>query len=182
MNANSIGTNLAPLTVEIEAGDLVTSTPGHQWLGAVSPLVATNLNSSNGNITIQADDDVTIGEIQAVNGNVTITAVGSLLDLDTNGADDVTAKSIALQSTAGSIGTTTNDLEINTEDTATSTLSAIANQEVRIVETSGRLNIQNASSLGGGDVRLSTLDQASSGQDILLVTGGLIAAVGGGVT
>ncbi len=182
LTASSIGTSQAPLTLDLQSGDLVTQTSGNQWIQAVSDLVASNLVSTGGNIVVHASNRVLVGLIEALNGNVTINASGSILDFDGDGDADINAISIALYSSAGSIGQLGNDLEVDTANNAASQLVAMANGDVVVQETSGRLNVQQAVSQGQGNVRLSNRESTLSGEDIYGLVGGLIQAASGDIS
>ncbi len=182
LKASSIGTSEAPLTLDLQAGDLVTQTTGNQWIQAISDLVATSLVSTGGNIVVHAENRVLVGLIEALGGNVTISATGSIVDYDADLAADIRAIRITLVSSAGSIGQLGNDLEVDTANNANGRVDAVANSDIAIRETTGRLNVQQAISQGQGNVRLATSETAAAGEDIYGLAGGLIQAANGHVT
>ena len=97
-NANITASGAAS-TVELVAGSAITMAAG------------TSIGSSNGNVLLNAaGGDITVETITAGTANVAITASGSIVDLDTNAAVDVTAAGLILNAGSG-IGSGSNALE-----------------------------------------------------------------------
>ncbi|MEQ1825678.1 MAG: right-handed parallel beta-helix repeat-containing protein [Pirellula sp.] len=181
LEANSIGINSAPLTLDVRHGQVTSQTISHQYLEAVTTMTAKSLVSDSGNIILTAHESVLVESIKALNGNVTINAIGSIKDFDNDRDADIEAISITLNSSAGSIGELGNDLEIDTTGSPTSLLSAIAHHDVHVTEKTGRLVIQYAQSTGVGSVNVSNAEHLSSGQDLIAVPGSVINSANGDV-
>ena len=178
---DQIGSSTAPLTVDIRVGELTSISNSHTWIHTPTHLSAREMVSTTGNIRLTGGANLSLDSIRALNGHVTITAQGSILDFDSDADADIEAITITLTSANGSIGATYDDLEVDTEDSANGRLSAFANQNIYVTEKSGRLNIQYAQSQGKGDVRISTTETSAAGEDIVSVSGGFIGAADGDV-
>ncbi len=181
LEAGTIGSVAAPLTVDIRAGELTTQSSLDQFVIATSDLKVRNMSSTGGNISLSGDGQVAIGSMQALTGTITVNAFGSIIDLDQDAPADVEAVTIALTSINGSIGTAQNDIEIDTADTAASRFSAVARHNVYVTEKTGRLNLLVAQSTHSGDVRLATTESSASGEDLSVVPGGTLITLDGDI-
>jgi hypothetical protein len=175
MTANEIGSELAPLTVDI-SGELTTQTIRNQWIHAATDLVARNMVSTMGSITVTGLADVLVGSIRALQGNVIVQTIGSILDVDGDAQADIEAISISLGASEGVIGAPEDDVEIDTANTEASRFSAIAQGHVYVTEKTGRLNVFDAQSTQRGDVRIVVSETSASGEDLIAVERGLIRA------
>lgn len=89
------------------------------------------------------------------------------------GPANVTATHVDLDANGGGIGTTDNDLDVNTgvangAHTPAGRLYAEADQSIDLTETAGELNVLAVRSFGG-DVRLTVPDTAQAGDDFNLL-------------
>ncbi|MEZ6130494.1 MAG: Calx-beta domain-containing protein [Planctomycetaceae bacterium] len=128
--------------------DVVTTGAGSIVLdagtGAVTMDATATLQTVDGSIRVKADQDITVGDITATNGNVSLVSVlGSILDADPDDSDlDVTALGLRMNAAIG-IGTPTNAIE-----TSVNVITARAG--------SGGINIIEANGVIVDDVTVTT--------------------------
>ncbi len=97
---------------------------------------------SGGDINIfETDGDMNVGEITASNGDVELRAMASILDIDDELQADVTGNDIILEAMYGGIGSSGNDLDINSAYAADGTLTSSSALNTYITETDGDLGI-----------------------------------------
>ena len=94
---------------------------------------------------------------------------------------DVIGRHIQLTAQAGSIGSLTNDLEIDTASGAAGWLNATAAVHIALTEIAGDLTV-NQVSAATGNVRLTVLDAAGGGQDLMIGAGKKVEAPAGWIT
>ena len=141
--------------------------------------------ATNGDITlVEKAGDMRVGAILSSSGNATLTSPSSIVDADalpeaTPVAADVAGLHIQLTAQAGSVGTPANDLEIDT--LADSSLDATGTLHVALTEIAGTLTV-NQVSAATGNVRLSVLDAAGTGQDLVVGVGRKVEAPNGWIT
>ncbi len=181
LQAGAIGSIAAPVTVDIRSGELTTQSTLDQFVMATSNLSVRNMVSTNGNITLWGDGQIGIGSMRALAGTISVQAFGSIIDLDGDAQADVEAVSIVLNSLNGSIGLSQNDIEVDTADTSSSRLSATARHNVYVTETTGRVNVLAAQSTHSGNVRLATTESPATGEDLIILAGGLLATLDGDI-
>ncbi len=149
---------------------------GNVVLNSTGNASITNIESINGNVTLTVLGGISLNKIDALQGNVVITAINSIVDREGDAASDIDAINITINITNGSIGEPTDDLEINTANTASSSFTASAPGDILVTEVAGRLNINQVQSTSQGNIRLTTLDNATTGDDINATAGSLISA------
>jgi autotransporter-associated beta strand protein len=156
----TIGTSANPLEID-------SST----WAaGAVSGAAAGDI------FLIETAGDLALGSVTSQQGSVRLEVLGgSILENGSDTQADVTGVNVALLAAAGAIGSATNELEVNTSLPAPGALTAAALQSVYITESSGGLNVQQVASQTG-EVRLTVVDFASSGQNLVLLPQAIVSA------
>ncbi len=184
-------------SVTSENGDIESGSRGAIRSTSVS-LTATQgvIGSDSSRIRIDADltsaaargdifitgyvDDLKLGSVSSSTGDVILSAVGSILDVSGNSAAEITGQNIHLTAATGSVGTTSNALEINAT-AANNALTVLAAGDVVIADVSALLSVASVSSTGG-DVALSTVDQSSASEHLVISTNGLVRALSGSVS
>ncbi len=178
----TIGTTSNPLDIAIAGSELRSLSGSHTNIVSAGDILARNMVSTSGNISLVVSGLLSVDKIRALQGNVTINSTLSVIDVNGDAASDIDALSISITVANGSIGETTDDLEIDTADTAGSSLFASASGNVLITEIAGRLNIDQAKSTNRGDVRLTTIDTVAAGEDINALLGSLLSVIDGTLT
>lgn len=141
----------------------------------------TKVASVEGNVILtNSTGSALVGQVEALQGRAVLIAQGDILELGADAAADVESNDILLVSQQGSIGTSTDDLEINTAANFSGTITAFATEGIFLTETSDNLIVHQVASTSG-DVRLTVNDSSASGDDLLLTEGNLVAANGGSV-
>jgi hypothetical protein len=154
------------------AGDLSGKAGGSVYINSPSTLNITTLESKGGDVTLTVQAQTNIGLIQAHLGTVKITSKDAISDRYDEDDADIEARSVVLDSQAGTIGTVDNPLDINTSFTGVlGTVNAVALSTVYLIETAGVMRVAKVSSKTD-DVTL----QARSG-DILDADADLITNV-----
>jgi hypothetical protein len=143
-----------PINVLVQQGFVSAPliTPTTNWL-VDYPVAGTyyfhSVNAGSGDVVLTAvAGDLSIGSISATSGTATLTASGSILDGDNDSAADVTAVNI-LMAAQGTIGTDSNDLDINSLATGSGQVTATAGQNINMEEKSGDLRVGAIVSTGG---------------------------------
>ena len=175
----TIGTTANPLDIALAGSELRSQSVSHTTIHNVGDLLARQMTSIGGNVTIFSDGVLSIDKIQALQGNVTITSQLSVLDVNGDAASDIDAIQISITVINGSIGETTDDLEIDTANTTASSFFAQASGNIFATETAGRLNVTQVSSTTRGDIRLATTDSSATGEDINTLANSIISAIDG---
>ncbi|MBD2516808.1 DUF4347 domain-containing protein [Nostoc sp. FACHB-973] len=141
---------------------------------------------TNGSINItEKTGDLQVGSIRSFDDDVTLTALGSIVDVLNDAASDVTGENITLTAQNGGIGSSTNFLEIDSSNPNEGALNATAPQDIFITETSGDLNVDKVTSTAG-DVTLTTrsgsiLDSRSDSNSNIDAANIDLQAIGGGI-
>ncbi|MES9844904.1 MAG: hypothetical protein ABW131_09690 [Candidatus Sedimenticola sp. 6PFRAG5] len=147
VSLSSIGAPLNELDIDSQ---LLTAVSGNDiYLNEVSGNLNLNTATAPGHVHLHAD--------------------GSILDANNNSSSNINAASIELESRTGTIGTSANDLDVDT--LSAGLITARAAQSIYLIEAVGSMSVLNANSTSG-DIRLRTPD------NFMLVTGGSITAAG----
>lgn len=112
--------------------------------------------------------DMRVGSITSTNGNIFLTAAGSIVDADSDASSDVTGGTVNLVARNGRIGSASHDLDINSD-----ALVASATAGIDITETAGNLNITRASTTAGDASFTATAGNININR-ILAVAGGTV--------
>ncbi|MEW5821533.1 MAG: hypothetical protein AB1782_15175 [Cyanobacteriota bacterium] len=161
-----IATNTAEIISEI--GSIYNNMPGgtnisaqqialsalQGQIGTAEEALITDLTASElsaialGDIYItEIDGDMGVNEIYSYGGDVNLTTEnGSILDVSTTEDPNIIAYNVLLEANNGSIGTDTDDLNI---DLVACTLNANANDDIFITELDGDLYVETIESAGG---------------------------------
>ena len=146
---------------------------------AANPLdIDTSFFSVIGFVDANAEQAVylieTIGTMQADiitsrNDDVTLeTLNGSILDYNSNNANNITGIDINLIARGGDIGEIVDPLEIDSSNPTQGWLNASAvNSDIDIAETDGPLYVGTVFS-GSGDIRLSVRDSVDTDEDVIM--------------
>ncbi|MBD2412394.1 hypothetical protein FACHB389_10860 [Nostoc calcicola FACHB-389] len=141
---------------------------------------------TNGSVNItEKTGDLRVGSIVSFDDDVTLTALGSIVDALNDAASDVTGENITLTAQTGGIGSSSNFLEIDSSNPNAGALNATAPQDIFITETNGDLNVDKVTSTTG-DVTLTTrsgsiLDSRSDSNSNIDATNIDLQAIGGGI-
>ncbi len=103
------------------------------------------LDGSNGVYVFESAGDLRLASARASNGDVDLSAAGSIVDAEADSATDVDGRTVTLASTAGSIGAAADRIEIN----ATAGFSAVAATGVYAEDTSGDLALDSVRATNG---------------------------------
>ncbi len=134
---NGIGSN-APLIVDIANGNLNVT------------------NNLSGDVNLKAaQNDFVFQNITNNGGNTSIYANGSILGASTDAL--ISGKQIDLTAQTGAIGSKNMAVKIQTSGDENSSLSALANNDIFLVQDSGDLGLESVTSLTG-DVNISVKD------------------------
>ena len=124
----------------------------------------------------------TIGDLKVktvdTKGDATLATVsGSILDARNDGNADVIANTINLRALGGTIGTSGDDLEIDSQKYVTGgTFGAQGQNGVYVTETTGNLRVVETRS-SAGDIRLTVRETSVQGENLdLLPSGGVLYA------
>ncbi|MCF2147132.1 DUF4347 domain-containing protein [Desmonostoc muscorum LEGE 12446] len=141
-------------------------------------------NPNRGALKATAGQDIFITEISGdlnvdkviSTGNTTLTTSnGSILDFNQDSNSNIDAVNIDLNALGGSIGTSTEDLEINTSTTGRLVAKAdggtTADGNIYLTETSTALNVLLAEAVDG-IVRLTVNETSARGEDLKLLANG----------
>lgn len=132
-------------------------------------------------VITETTGDLQVGLVRSVTDDVYLVADGSILDVDHDAASDVDGNDLNLTSLHGSVGLVTDDLEVDTNYSASgSLLNATAYENVYLTETHAALNAGQVLGIHG-DVRLTVPDTAATGEDLVVAGGNSIAAPEGTV-
>lgn len=123
-----------------------------------------DLTESSDDTSDPADDDLRAGLIESTEGDVDLTAANaSIIDAPDDGdsvtgdtAADVVGVNIRLTALSGGIGTSVNPLDIDTSNLPTGTLTAMASDDIFIIETIGALDVNVVESTSGNVTLVST--------------------------
>ena len=116
--------------------------------------------------------------IRSRTGDVTLrTRTGGIVDARNDAATNVEGTNINLFPVGGGIGSSDNDLDIDSSNAAAGSLHAQANPGVYINEVNGALNVWRARSVEQ-DVRLTVADGAGPGNDLFILEDGRVEAAG----
>ena len=172
-----IGTAANFLDVSLLVGSLTTMSGLDQFVHSVRDIDVENMTSTGGSVSLRSEGLADVGVINALAGNVLVEARNEILDRDFDAASDINAINIALSSSDSRIGELLNDLEIDTA--VAGTLSAIARLDVNVTEVDDSLTLDSVASAAQGHVRLTVLETAALGEDLILPLGGLISVMDG---
>ena len=135
----------------------------------------------NGSITLtESTGNLNVGVIDSINGTVTLTAPGSIVVGNALATTNLTGNTVTLTAQAGTIGTASAVLQIVTSASGTGALSASATQGIYLNQTSGTLNVLNATTTRGAIVVSN--GAIGSARDINLPTNDVIRTGSGAVT
>ncbi len=188
----TIGASTSPVTVDQTASGSVTleakdgiTLAGESTTGAFDLASAV---STTGNVTIDITIDgivetsADLGQVTAQSGNVSITAVGSIVNDNSTGSDNIESANITLDATAGSIGSSTLPLVIGSPRPGV--LSATAATGIWINETNTGITTEKAKSApgavlivgppppgGGGNAEASAAGLVGAPEDVARDTG-----------
>ncbi|WP_392533892.1 DUF4347 domain-containing protein [Nostoc sp. C117] len=141
---------------------------------------------TNGSINVtEKTGDLEVGAITSLDDDVTLTALGSIVDVLNDAVSDVTGENITLTAQTGGIGSSSNFLEIDSSNPNVGDLNATAPQDIFITETNGDLNVDKVTSTAG-DVTLTTskgsiLDSRNDSNSNIDATNIDLKAIGGGI-
>ncbi|MFK8111404.1 MAG: hypothetical protein AB8B91_04360, partial [Rubripirellula sp.] len=160
-----------------------------------NPILIDTSRGADGTLTASADlsiwlselvGDLRIDRIESDAEDVSLTAQNSLIDANDDSLANVLGRSISLTAglgdgNEGSIGSVSNDLDIDTGSTytvaadttaspltANERLSAIATGAIYLTETAAAVAVGTLESTLAGDVRLTLPDSGAVGEDLLI--------------
>ena len=145
--------------------DIDSSRNGGVGLVTVSAATDVYMQETSGNISVAS--------IVASTGTVQLVSQGGILDGAKTVFTKISGNGISLVASAGAIGETSNDLEIDLQ--GTSRLTATASTNVFVTEKLGALRITNVTGTTGA-VRLTVAEASGSGDDLTLESGNSIVA------
>ena len=103
--------------------------------------------SNGGNVTIAVDSgDMNLGAVRSPLGTSTLIASGSVFNAGSTSTANIVAENIVLTATTGGIGTLTNALDI--ASSSTGSLTATAQGDIVLTETTGNLVLGTVTSSG----------------------------------
>jgi hypothetical protein len=159
----------------------LSATNGSIGTSAADPLnITSSYNGTPGQVTAsgklgvylnQVVGNLNLGTVTSTAGDAVLTAANSILDTNSTAVSSVTAKNVVLTATSGSLGgTTVGTLEID----AAAQLTASANQNVNITQTTGPMNVNTVTASNGsanltataGDVDLGTVNAKAGNASI----------------
>jgi hypothetical protein len=145
--------------------DIDSSRNGGVGLVTVSAATDVYMQETSGNLNVAS--------IVASTGTVQLVSHGGILDGAKTVFTKISGNGISLVASAGAIGETSNDLEIDLQ--GTSRLTATASTNVFVTEKLGALRITNVTGTTGA-VRLTVAEASGSGDDLTLESGNSIVA------
>jgi len=166
-------------------------------------------NATNGTVTAEAHDEIYLIEtagamrvntVVSETDDVTLIADGSILDANAAFDPDIAGLTLAdlqiagpvpadlnvagvninLTSQHGSVGLSSDALEINSSSPTQGWVNATGDDDVYLTEVAGEMNVGQVSS-AHGDVGLNVRDSAASGEDLLMDANAQISAPEGSV-
>ncbi|TAK78891.1 MAG: hypothetical protein EPO12_11675, partial [Aquabacterium sp.] len=137
---------------------------------------------TNGDIALtEVLGDLRAGSITSTQNDVTLVAAAGIVDAQGDDTADVTGNAITMTALNGGIGSFLNDLEIDSAYSAAGTLWARATTDVFVHELTAALTVDDVTAQSG-DVRLTTTDTRTSGENIVVAAGKIVSAMGGSIT
>ena len=125
--------------------------------------------------------DLNVMRVISSSGDVVLTADGSITDAAGDDLSNVTGTNVNLIASTGGIGQSSNPVDIDSAYAGPGVLVASADKGVYLVETSGALNVSQATS-NAGDVWLAVADTEDAGEDLVITDGGTVSAADGSVS
>ncbi len=165
------------LDIRIPLGKLISTSVGDQFIHSVQSLNVENVTSTGGDATLDVDGAANVQKISTLAGTTTIVADDEIVDIEADAASDIDAINVVLTSIDNRIGDLLNDLEINTANAGA--LSAVAALDISVVEIEGSLTVLQASSNTLGYVRLTVVESALLGEDLIVPVAGVITVADG---
>jgi hypothetical protein len=178
----SIGGGVAAAnTLDVDAAGQLTATANQNAnvTETTGPLNVNTVTATNGNVNLTAPiGDVDLGTVNSTKGNTNIFASGSITDTNGTAASAINARNVNLTASNGSIGgVTVGALDIN----STGQLTATANQNANVTETTGPLDVNTVTATNGnvnltasiGDVDLGTVN-STKGNTNIFASGSII--------
>ena len=142
------------------------------------PMNVNAVTATNGNVNLTASNsDVNLGTVNSAKGNTNVVASGSISDTNNTAVSAINANNVNITANNGSIGgMTVGTLEIN----ATGQLTATANQNANITQTTGPMQVNAVTATNGnatltaasGDVDLGTVN-SSKGNTTIVASGSI---------
>lgn len=133
----------------------------------------------------EVSGDLRVDSIVSSGADVILTAPGSILDANGDNLVNVQGVNINLTSTGGSIGTSSDDLEIDSSNPAAGIPTASAYDSIYLTEIGGGLGLTETGQFTAatGDIRLTVMDGPSEYEEFIILTGsGAVYAPNGSVT
>jgi hypothetical protein len=178
VNANTDGSTAVygtSVTLSAAMGTIGTSTSPVTLDTSTS---ATGVVAASANGTINLDDvagDLRLDQVTATQGDVTLTADGSIVDGDNDSRTKVQGANVRLESYNGGIGTATHDLVVASAHGAAGLLNAAATDGVYLTQNVGDLSVGHLAS-AAGDIRLTAPETAGKAPNLTLAgTSSIIA-------
>ncbi|NBU76889.1 MAG: hypothetical protein EBS30_17015, partial [Planctomycetes bacterium] len=166
---SAVSVDLTALTGSVGSSgkrlDIDSSRNGGVGLVTVSAATDVYMEETTGNIYVAS--------IVASTGTVQLVSQGGILDGAKTVFTKISGNGISLVASAGAIGETSNDLEIDLQ--GTSRLTATASTNVFVTEKLGALRITNVTGTTGA-VRLTVAETSGLGDDLTLEFGNSIVA------
>ena len=164
----------ASITVQDAAADfdIVLSAGldlGAAELGEIFMADGSVIDASAGDVDIDAVGDVTVSLVQTTGDIYITTTLGSVLDADGIGDNDLVSKNLTISAVSGAIGATDDDIEMDTTTGGDVLWAITAGTGVFLTEVAGGLKPGTISSTSG-TIRVSVRDSAASGEDLLLTS------------
>ncbi|XZE52908.1 GEVED domain-containing protein [Planctomycetaceae bacterium SH139] len=166
--------------LSMPTGELTAASPGLMQITSLDDLTGRNLQTSD-NIVLRVAGDLAIG--QMAGNDVAIATNGDVTDANSFAYYDILANDITISSLAGSIGEPGNDLELDSVDEPGDAASVrlSARDDIFATETFGNLLIEQlVSELG--NARLTVVDSAADGNDLVVPAGAVVDVSNGTVT
>lgn len=133
------------------SGTLTASAQSDIFLTEVAgPLNVSQVSSNTGNVNLTAAaGDLNLGTVNSLAGTATRTASGSILDATNTPASNINAVNINLTAQTGTIGASTNALDMDSSNATTGKVNASAQGDINLTEVTGDLRVGQVTSATG---------------------------------
>ena len=157
-------------TIDLDAS---TATPG----GVITQADGTSITADSGNITLDAEGDITVANVESTSGDVDVTTTsGNILDGGDTDTTDVGGDAVTLSAANGTIGDVAAGDEIALDATSLTTDTNLSNgnqflSEADSVTVTGITAGTGTVEIRGGEFDLNTDDVVSDGSAITVENG-----------
>ena len=155
------GTGTTPVTSTYQFGLLQASniTIGYTSTATAPVHLTANTNilstgvistTTNGDTALaETNGDMRVAQVKSTAGSVALTAAASILDAEADAASDVFGVNITLGANNGTLGVSSDELEIDSSFATTGTVTLYSAESMYVKELTGDVNLTTATSAGG---------------------------------